>query len=243
MRRSYALLNWLYGTAFAVAIIAELRAAGGSDRIAPIVSVCGVLVYVAVMAWTWVNLDNIRRVLARSRRRKGVSPWRGVFWWMSPIVLGLPLVLLAHYGYDEYFRSPDFIDRDTELIGGLLVGLAYVTLLVLWLRPYFYLGKVIKRIHGDASRFTRWLWMPVAIGLLMVMATIFLIPLLDLVVVDLVAIVMPMSVFALWAWLGWSAMTGMEYVIRQGHDRLLRERAHHLEALRAEEARRVAEGG
>jgi hypothetical protein len=186
-----------------------------------------VLVFLAVILWTWVNVDNSRRLLAHSRHRP-VSPGRAVLWWVSVPLIGFPLFGLVLFLVDKYVES-DGADGDADVLRAFLLLGWFLIVLVLWARPYLYLAGVMRRIHGDPGVFIRWVWVPI-VALMLATALLLGIGLATSSDGDADGskvfagsiIVMSVIPYLLWCWLGWRAMSAMDELL---HARSARQRA------------------
>jgi hypothetical protein len=197
----------------------------------------------AVAAWTWVNLENSWRVLAHSRFGALVSPWRGVRLWAALPVVGFVLIAAAAFVRERFILSSDRFGGDADVAEAFLVFGCVLVLLAVWVRPYLYLGRAMGRIRGDVSLFRRWLWMPVAATLLVVVLIIGLALFGSLqsgttqagagVLILLLSIVP----YLVWCITGWRAMSGMELTARARALRQREQRAEYLQLQRLEELR------
>jgi hypothetical protein len=177
------------------------------------------LVFLAVILWTWVNVDNGRRLLAHSRHRP-VSPGRAVMWWVSVPLIGFPLFGLVLYLVDQYVES-DSTDGDADVLRAFLLLGWFLIVLVLWARPYLYLAGVMRRIHGDPAVFIRWVWVPI-VALMLATGALLGIGLATSGDTDVDSsklfagsvIVMSVIPYLLWCWLGWRAMSTMDELLR-----------------------------
>jgi hypothetical protein len=179
------------------------------------------LLLLAVIVWTWVNVDNGRRLLADTRHRAPVSPLRAVLWWLSIPLIGLPLFGAVLFLVDRYVDSPDRNAGDVEVLRAFLLLGWFLVVLVLWARPYLYLGSVMRRIHGDSTVFIRWVWVPI-VAMMLATTVVLIAGLTTRSGVDtdnpkaLGAMIIALSVvpYVVWCWLGWRAMSAMDELLR-----------------------------
>ena len=169
------------------------------------------LVLLAVIVWSWVSVDNARRLLANSRFVAHVSPWRATFWWLAPGVVGVP-VLLGFLWLGRTVIEPAMASSGD---GDVVVGWVAVQL-VLWTRPYLYLASVASRIRADATAMRRWLWLPVVawFGALFAIAMLRFVGVgrgdVTLVVFGGIVLGLSLLPYATWCWTGWNALSSMD---------------------------------
>lgn len=247
--RSSTWAQWLYASAAVLSLPAQfvivLLAAAGEDELSFVLgslsAAMSLLLLVAVVLWTWVNVDNSRRLLAHSRHRSKVSPWRGVFWWLAVALVGLPLIWAGRWMSDRYIVGSDRFGRDADVVQAFLAFAIALVVLALWVRPYLYLGSVMRRIRGESSLFVRWLWLPLVTFIVVVAATVAL---------SLAGALQPESTmlafgfailglatlpYIVWCWSGWRALSGMDITLRARSARQHEERALYLATERSAE--------
>jgi hypothetical protein len=206
-----------------VQIVATSKAFSDDEQVrrwaSGLTTAASALVFLAVILWTWVNVDNSRRLLAHSRHRP-VSPSRAILWWVSVPLIGFPLFALVLFLVDKYVES-DNNGSDGDVLRAFLLLGWFLIVLVLWARPYLYLAAVMRRIHGDPAVFLRWVWVPIVT---LMLATLLLLSIGLATSGDATGdgsklfaasiIVMSVLPYLLWCWLGWRAMSAMDELLR-----------------------------
>lgn len=198
------------------------------------------LLFLAVLAWSWVNVDNCRRLMASSRQVSTISPWRASLWWMAVIAVGGPLFVGVRYVDENWLQRSEWLGGDSDVAAAFVTLGWLAVVMMLWTRPYLYLGRVMRRVHGESMLFVRWIWQPFAalVGVLLVALTLALSGLGETGANEstdaglfLVLSVVP---FVVWTWSGWKAMTTMDETVRVRSTRQHEARAERLAALGVE---------
>lgn len=177
------------------------------------------LLFLALLAWTWVNVDNARRLLTHSRRSTA-SPWRAVGWWLAVPLVGLPLLAAALWLSRDVIEPAIDSDSDDEVARAFVLVAWGLIAIVLWIRPYLHLATTMRRIGGDPSLFHRWIWAPFAAAILSFVAalSVFLAGVRQDDVTRSAAgfLVLGLSMlpYAVWCLAGWSAMSEMDEIAR-----------------------------
>ncbi len=237
--------RWVYVVAVMVCGPAQMIVASNDEPTAwwhRIARFAPSLLLLSVLAvWTWVNLDNCRRVLAHSRFATSVSPWRGVLWWLTLPGAGLPLIMLVAFVNDRYIARSDRFGRDADVAEAFLIFAAVLVLLAIWVRPYLYLARAMGRIRGDVALIRRWIWGPIVATLLAVtgMLGLSLFSALQTGVVQdgavTLATLLLVVPYLVWSLLGWRAMNRMDLTARARSQRQREQRAEYLQLQRLEE--------
>lgn len=235
VRALYATAVLTYGPVQIVAVLASGVGEELTTEASAVTIGVTAFLFVAVVLWTWVNIDNCRRLLVHSRHGTSVSPWRGVFWWFAIALVGLPLLGVVIYVIREYVDPSDVYGGDADVIRAFMVLGWLLIMLVLWIRPYLYLGHVMRRINGDASLFNRWIWTPILTSMLSAFGVVFL-SLVGALQGDTTKAVFGAAVvglavlpYVVWCWAGWKALATMDQTIRARASRQREQRDQFLQ--------------
>lgn len=132
---------WSHGVAF-VALFASVVAA------------------LAVLVWTWIVVENARRLLSIATNHEPPDPMQAVAAWFAPLVIagaaGASVVFLQSRLSDA---SP--IESSPVPLTIALVAII-VTMLVMY-RPFYVLSGVTRRLGFGSVDLARWYWVPIGL--------------------------------------------------------------------------------
>ena len=123
--------------------------------------VAAIVAAVAVVAWTWVVVENARRLLAPARTQELPDPAHAATTWLVPLVfIGAASAAVTYLS--DRLNTPS---EGTESSFPLMLALVSIVLaLPLMYSPVTYLSGVVRRIGGRGVRFAEWIWVPVALS-------------------------------------------------------------------------------
>lgn len=226
----------LAGPVYYISSLVSPAADEVGDAASRVAAASAFVVFLAVVLLTWVNVDNCRRLLAHSRHRESISPWRAVFWWTAPLVVGVPLLLGVELIDERWIRPEGVSNGDADVAYGFLLAGWFLVMLILWMRPYLYLSTVMKRIHAEPALFRRWFWMPIlaaTVAIFGIIAAGFGAAADDLSEVSPNAtaiIVFSMLPYIVWFWAGWRALSIMDEFVQARSARQFHQRQQFLES-------------
>ncbi|MFN3255527.1 MAG: hypothetical protein ACE37B_07515 [Ilumatobacter sp.] len=224
-------LRWLALTGGAVALglsgwqsARVLDDQSWSSQIAFGALAASILAASSLLLWTWVIVENARRLLVIARSQHPPDPIMTALAWMAPLAVagaaGAAVVYLQASAEREGLGDTSPLPLAVGLVSMI------VTLLVMY-RPLFLLSDVTRRLGGVSVTLARWFWVPVSLA---VVGSLSLIALdaggayddFDGVVPPwaLGVVALPPLVIVLWlAWRGGRAMedaVGFAYLRRNG---------------------------
>ena len=127
----------------------------------------GLGAFVALLLWAAIATINGRRAKPDTAYETAPSPWRAVFWWLSPIVLLVPAAIVVTRIDQWVDEAPGVQEANDREIYWFIAVIAMVVIgIVCFYRPYAYLGRTIAWVGGDAGRARRWFWAPIFASLL-----------------------------------------------------------------------------
>ncbi len=106
--------------------------------------------------------------------RHAPRPWRAVFWWLSPLLVVVPAVVVFGFlaSWFDDPANPQSGGRDFLRIVAIVVPV--VLALVCWYRPYGYLASTTEWVGGDGGKARRWFWVPIGVSMLAAVANAFI---------------------------------------------------------------------
>lgn len=150
-------------TASGIAALQMSRAMNGEERIAVLtpVQIAAMLVAaIGVLAWTWMIVENARRLLAAGRTAEAPVPAAVAASWAMPLVVAVAAV--SSIAFLE--RRLNTIDADTTSVIplALTLGFLVVGMLVAY-RPLFMMSAILRRLGSATGSLSRWIWVPIAL--------------------------------------------------------------------------------
>lgn len=147
----------------AIAALQMGRAMGGRERIealTPPQLVMAVLAAVGVVAWTWMVVENARRLLAAGRTAEAPVPRAVAAAWAMPL-----LVAVAAAGSTAFLeRRLNTAESDTTSAVPLAIALSFIVIVMLVsYRPLFMLSSIMRRLGSASGALARWIWVPISL--------------------------------------------------------------------------------
>lgn len=165
LRTTWVLLLTLLSAAGACGIAGfqMSRAMSGDERIASLVAVqiaAVVVAVVGVLAWTWMIVENARRLLAAGRTTEAPVPRSVVASWSMPLLVAV--AAMSSIAFLE--RRLNTVDADTTsaIPLGLTLFFLVVGMLVSY-RPLFMLSAILRRLGAASGSLSRWIWVPISL--------------------------------------------------------------------------------
>ncbi len=150
---SLALAGWQIG-----------RVLAGDERLSVLAwgalfaAVVGVL---GVLAWTWVVVENARRLLEPARNQEPPDPHALVVSWIPALVVATGAVFAVTMLQYRLVRPED--DTSSALPLAVAAGAMLVTLLVAQ-RPLALLSSIMRRLGGPSIDLMRLVWVPLTLA-------------------------------------------------------------------------------
>ena len=151
--------------AFGLAGFQIARGMNGQDRISVLSWVELALALVAAagtVGWTWLVVENARRLLAAGRTVEAPSPNAVAAAWAMPLV-----VMAAAVGATAYLElrlnTPDAESTSTIPLA-VACGALIVAMFVSY-RPLFMLSAIMRRLGAVTGALARWIWVPLALAI------------------------------------------------------------------------------
>gem|GEM_PF-6533454 len=149
--------------AFGLAGWQVTRAMNGEERIS-IVSwieiACAIIVAFGIPTWTWLVVENARRLLSASTNTPP-SPFEHAAAWATPLVVAAGTVISV--AYLERRLNPINFEETSPVPLALACIFLVVTLLVSY-QPLFMLSNVMRRLGGGVGDLSRWVWVPISMA-------------------------------------------------------------------------------
>ena len=162
--------TWVLATTIAAAAAASAmtatqmgRVMNGDDRIAALTVpqiVLAVLTAVGIVAWTWMIVENARRLLAAGRTTEAPVPRAVAAAWAMPLVVG------AAGASAVVFLERRLNTADSDTTSALPLGIALAFLVVAMLvsyRPLFMLSSIMRRLGYGSGALAGWIWVPISL--------------------------------------------------------------------------------
>ena len=124
-----------------------------------VAAVVGVL---GLLAWTWVVVENARRLLAPKLGQEPPSPSAHVFGWLPALVVAAGAVFAVTMLQYRLVRPEE--DTTSAVPLAVAAGAMLVTLLVAQ-RPLAMISSVMRRLGGPSIDLMRLVWVPVALAI------------------------------------------------------------------------------
>lgn len=151
------------GAAALIAAVQMGRAMNGDDRIAalsPPQIVFAVLSAVGIVAWTWMVVENARRLLAAGRTTEAPVPSAVAAAWAMPLLVGAAAAVSSAF----LERRLNTAESDTTSAIPLAVALSFlVTAMMVSYRPLFMLSSIMRRLGSASGALARWIWVPISL--------------------------------------------------------------------------------
>ncbi len=151
--------------AFGLAGFQIARGMNGEDRISMLSWIELFLALVAAagtVGWTWLVVENARRLLAAGRTTEAPSPNAVAAAWAMPL-----LVTAAAVGATAYLElklnTPEAESTSTVPLA-VACGAVIVAMFVSY-RPLFMLSAVMRRLGAVTGALARWIWVPLALAI------------------------------------------------------------------------------
>lgn len=133
---------WSHGLAFA-ALFASMIAA------------------LALLGWTWIVVENARRLLSIATSHDPPDPMQAVASWLAP------LVIAGAAGTSVAFLQSRISDAPATESSPVPLAIALVSIIVTMLvmyRPFYVLSSVTRRLGFGSVDLARWYWVPIGLA-------------------------------------------------------------------------------
>ncbi|MFK7916780.1 MAG: hypothetical protein AB8G14_01770 [Ilumatobacter sp.] len=167
LRTTWLLLLTIASAAGAssIAALQMARSMTGDERIAALtpVQIAAALVAAAgVLTWTWMVVENARRLLAAGRTAEAPIPRAVAASWAMPLLIGIAAV--GSIAFLE--RRLNTIDADTTSVVPLALTLFFLVAgMLVSYRPLFMLSAILRRLGAASGSLSRWIWVPISLVL------------------------------------------------------------------------------
>lgn len=149
--------------ALAMAAVQMGRAMSGSERITALTLpqiLLAVAAAVGVLAWTWMVVENARRLLAAGRTTDAPVPAAVAAAWTMPLLVGAAAV--SSVAFLE--RRLNTADSDTTSAVPLAIALSFVVAgMLVSYRPLFMLSSIMRRLGSSSGALAGWIWVPISL--------------------------------------------------------------------------------
>lgn len=151
--------------AFGLAGFQISRGMSGEDRVSLLSWIELALALVAAagtVGWTWLVVENARRLLAAGRTTEAPSPNAVAAAWAMP--LGVSAAAVGATAYLELkLNTPDAESTSTVPLA-VACGAVIVAMFVSY-RPLFMLSAVMRRLGAVTGALARWIWVPLSLAI------------------------------------------------------------------------------
>lgn len=113
-----------------------------------------------ILAWTWVVVENARRVLGPGRTEHPVSPGEAVLAWVAPMIVAVGAAAAVVFLQERLHESAG---DDSSPVPLAVAGIALVVALLMAYRPLFILSNATRRLGGGSVEMSRMFWIPVTL--------------------------------------------------------------------------------
>ena len=146
-----------------IAAVQMARAMSGEDRVAEVMPLeigLAVLAAVGVLLWTWMVVENARRLLAAGRTTEAPVPRAVAAAWLMPLAVGAAAV--SPVAFLE--RRLNTADSDTTSAVPLAIVLSFmVAAMLVSYRPLFMLSSIMRRLGSSSGALAGWIWVPISL--------------------------------------------------------------------------------
>lgn len=150
-------------TASAIAALQMGRAMSGDERIAALTMpqiALALLTAVGIVAWTWMVVENARRLLAAGRTTEAPVPHAVAAAWAMPLVVGAAGASAVAF----LERRLNTAASDTTSAVPLAIALSFLVMAMLVsYRPLFMLSSIMRRLGSASGALAGWIWVPISL--------------------------------------------------------------------------------
>ncbi len=162
--------TWVLAASVAAAAVASAiaalqmgRAMSGEDRIdalsMPQIALA-VLAAVGTVVWTWMVVENARRLLAAGRTTEAPVPHAVAAAWAMPLVVGVAGATSVAF----LERRLNTADSDTTSAIPLAIALSFIVAgMLVSYRPLFMLSSIMRRLGSSSGALAGWIWVPISL--------------------------------------------------------------------------------
>ncbi|BAN03629.1 hypothetical protein [Ilumatobacter coccineus] len=133
-----------------------------SGRLSLLTTAAAVVAGLSVLAWTWIIVENARRLLSIASTHEPPDPMQALAAWIAPFVVA------AAAGLSIVFLHSRLSATETAEASPVPLAIALaaiiVTMLVMY-RPLYVLSGVTRRLGFASVELARWYWVPVALAI------------------------------------------------------------------------------
>ncbi|MEP6298838.1 MAG: hypothetical protein ABJ382_16050, partial [Ilumatobacter sp.] len=165
IRTTWVLTATIGCAAFSATIAAVQmgRVMTGRERlagVAPLQLALAVLAAVGIVLWTWMVVENARRLLDAGRTTEPPVPSAVAAAWAMPL-----LVIAAAATSVSYLESRlNTADSDTTSAVPLAIALSFVvTAMLVSYRPLSMLSSIMRRLGSASGALAGWIWVPISL--------------------------------------------------------------------------------
>lgn len=141
------------------------RAMNGEDRIGFVSWIeiaAGVMTAIGTVAWTWLVVENARRLLAAAVSQNPLSPRDAAMSWLTPAAIAAAAIGTVAYLERRLNEPGAEVTSPIPLAVacGTLIGILFVSY-----RPLFLLSSMMRRLGSGSGELARWVWVPVSLAI------------------------------------------------------------------------------
>jgi hypothetical protein len=151
--------------AFGFAGLQISRVMDGNDRLGVFSAIeiaAATLASLGTVSWTWLVVENARRLLAAGQTTEAPSPRSVAAAWTMPLLFGAGAIIAVAF-LERRLNDPD-VDSTSAVPLGLACAALVVGTLVSY-RPLFMLSGVMRRLGSGSGGLAGWLWVPVSLAI------------------------------------------------------------------------------
>ena len=121
----------------------------------------GAIGVISVVFWTFMVVENARRLMDPARTQEPPQPRHAVKTWILPVIFMIAATGAVRYLSRE-LNSP--IEGTESSLPLILAVVSILALFPLMYSPITYLSSVVRRIGGKGVKLAEWLWVPVILA-------------------------------------------------------------------------------
>lgn len=133
-----------------------------SGRVSLLATTASILAGLSVLAWTWIIVENARRLLSIASTREPPDPMQALAAWIAPFVVAAAAGLSIAFLHSRLSATATSEASPVPL--AIALAAIILTMLVMY-RPLYVLSGVTRRLGFSSVELSRWYWVPIALAI------------------------------------------------------------------------------